>query len=181
MSTEYGSGNDSIEYMTAERLKNLVPLTGEIERDARENLKAMLVREMRLDSHFAMKQVPFYDADPQSFPSVPCMVLNFLGSSDRQVTLGKVNASHRKTVNFQIEYVCGDVNTKNLENELISAAARLSSIIQRNKDINGFCRLGAVTGSSKKSEFILDGKIYKSFQIPISIDVVYRTRAAGPG
>lgn len=174
--------HDDPELQSTERLKNLVKLTGDIEVDAQANLKGMLVRELKNDTLFGTGALEIYDIEPDQLPRLPAIALVLTGSRTEQRTLGK-NANFTREVFIDLVYYNSDVNQKNKSSDIIKKISRIQSVLRRNADLNGYCRMGARTGLVRRIERVIlnSEAIVTGFVIPIIIPILYKDRAAGPG
>lgn len=175
------SNNDNLELMAAERLR-YTKITNDIDIDVMSNLKEMLSRNLFTDDEFSIKKIEIYDSDIENIPSLPCICLEHRSTDIEQRTIGKIRATFEKLVNIDLILYHSDLNDKSRQNEVTKMATRIISIINRNRDLNGYCRKGIVIGKSSYKEYVKNNdKLLRSFLIPLTISVIFRDRAAGPG
>ena len=168
------------ELNSAERLKNLVKLTGDIEVDAIANLKELLFRELKNDPLFAIKAIEIYDIDTEKVPRFPAICLDLKGSETQQRTIGKDRATFLRSVYVDVWYYHADVNDKIIETELRKTMSRINSVIVRNADLNGYCRMGVRLGSVLQVDKVFGERIVRGVKFPLTIPILYRDRSAGP-
>ena len=171
------------ELMASERLKNMVKLTGDIEIDVIANMEALLKREILLDEKFKLgRSMDIYTTDTDKIPTFPAISIDLVNSETRQRTMGKDRATFERNVYIDIFYYHADVNNKNVESETRIALSRLNSILARNADLNGYCRMGMRDAKpSRILDKVFGDKIVKSGVISKLVIILYRDRAAGPG
>lgn len=167
------------ELVATERLRN-IQLTGDIEIDAVANLKNMLARELVKDEFFKMSAIEIYDVEPDNLPRLPAICLILTGSETRQRTMGKENATFIRNITVDLVYYHADINEKASEVKMRLNMSRITSVINRNRDLNGYCRIGATTGATSFSRTGFDGnKLINTAVTPIFIPIMYRGPAAG--
>lgn len=170
------------ELLATERLKDQTKLTGDINIDAMKNLQAMLKRELIEDPHNRMPKLEVYDHDSEAMPSFPAIALEYKGTrGPTQRTIGKERATFEQEVMVGVWYYHADVSTKNSASEITKALSRISSIIQLNSDLNGYCRKGVIIHSTMPRDRPVGAAIMAGGCVDISIPVIYRARSAGPG
>jgi hypothetical protein len=169
------------ELASTERLKNLVKLTGNISMDVLKNLQAMLLREMKNDSEYSSKFVEIYDNDSNNIPNFPAIALEFKEKTTTRRTIGKDCATFQDLVFIDVWYYHADVNSKMINTDIQIAMDKISGIIRKNADLNGYCRKGVDILSARFSQRPVSGKMIAGACISISACIYYRSRAAGPG
>lgn len=169
------------ELYSTERLKHLVKLTGDIEIDAVANLRETLRRELKNDDKFGLSAIEIYDIDTELIPRFPAICLDFKGSTQEQRTIGKERCTFMRTINVELWYYHADVNQKNIEMEIRRATSRIISVVSRNADLNGYCRMGVKIKNSRIIEKVFGENIIKGSLINIDIPILYRDRSSGPG
>jgi hypothetical protein len=170
------------ELMSTDRLKNLYKLTGDIEIDALKNLQSMLQRELKNDDKFRTRAIEIYDTIPDKFPRFPAICLDLVSSDTQRRTMGKDVATFMRSVYVDVWYYHADVNEKMNSYDVNLHASKIVSIIQRNADINGYCRVGVKFEDSMQIfDKVIGEKIIRGAKIRIRIPILYRDRAAGPG
>lgn len=170
------------ELVSTERLRNLVKPIGIIAQDVLKNLQAMLLREMKSDPEFNSKMIEIYDNDSQNIPNFPAMCLEYketVGPTRR--TLGKDSATFQDLVYIDVWYYHSDVNSKNINSDIMIMLGKISGIIRKNADLNGYCRKGVDVGVVKVSQRPVGTKIVAGGYVSISALIYYRSRSAGPG
>ncbi len=169
--------------LATERLKNLVKLTGDIEVDVIANLESMLKREIQLDDKFKLgKSFDIFKVDTEKIVSFPAICLDLVNSETKQTSIGKDIATFIRSVYIDIYYYHADVNQNNVQSEVVMAMSRLNSILARNADLNGYCRMGMIDAkSSRIVSKVFGEKVIKAAVISKLIRIVYRDRSAGPG
>lgn len=171
------------ELNSTDRLKNLVKLTDVIEVDALKNLQEMLRRELIDDRRFQLsKTLEIYDTDIANVAKFPCLCLEVRGSTTDRRTIGKDAATFLRTVFIDVWYYISDVNEHARSLDLITAMGRIITIINRNADLNGYCRMGVrQEGGATVVEKLFGEKVIRGARISLRIPILYRDRAAGPG
>ena len=165
------------ELMASERLKNMVKLTGDIEIDVIANMEALLDEKFKPG-----RSMDIYTTDTDKIPTFPAISIDLVNSETRQRTMGKDRATFERNVYIDIFYYHADVNNKNVESETRIALSRLNSILARNADLNGYCRMGMRDAKpSRILDKVFGDKIVKSGVISKLVIILYRDRAAGPG
>lgn len=169
------------ELIATERLRNLVKPTGIISMDVLKNLQAMLTREMMSDSEFSSKRVDIYDNDSQNIPSFPAMCLEYKNTETKRRTLGKDSATFQDLVFIDVWYYHADVSSKNINTDIQIMLGKISGIIRKNADLNGYCRKGVDILDSRFAQRPVGEKIIAGGVVSISALIYYRSRSAGPG
>lgn len=169
------------ELLSTERLRNLVKPTGINSIDVLKNLQAMLQREMKSDAEFASKAIIIYDNDSDNIPNFPAMCLEYKDTLTKRRTIGKESATFEDLVYIDVWYYHSDVSSKALNTDIMIMLGKISGIIRKNADLNGFCRKGAEILSTKILSRPVGTKIVSGGYISIEACIYYRSRAAGPG
>lgn len=175
-------GGTSPSLLAAERLRNLVKPTGDIEIDAIANLKAMLARELARDVDFPVKAIEIYDVYPEKVPNFPSIYIEVTDSITQQTTISKEMATFRRNIFCKVVYCHADINNKSIEQDIRKYGGRVASVIQRNGDINGYCRMGVRQSGNPTFVDVIFGsqKVVRGFSIPLEIPVIYRDRSTSP-
>ena len=170
------------ELVATERLRNLTKLTGDIEVDALKNLQLMLYDKMKTDDKFKTKAIEIYDVNPDIIPRFPAVCLELTGSNNRRRTMGHDFATFQRDVFIDVWYYHADVSEKFNSSEVIVNMSRIISIIQRNGNINGYCRMGVrLEGETSIIDKIFSSKIVRGAKISLMIPILYRDRSADLG
>lgn len=170
------------ELASTERLRNLIKLTGDIDVDVVLNLKELLRRELRYDEDFKLEKVAeIYDTDTEAIPSFPAICIDITSAQTQQRTIGKERATFLRTVELDIKFYGADVNDKNATRIVRLGGSRISSVISRNADLNGYCRMGLRLGAVTYPDVVFGSKIIRAAVIPVVAPIMYRDRSAGPG
>lgn len=163
------------ELVTTDKKNRLqIKLTGVIEVDVAKNLQAVLQRELKNDPNFRSSPIEVYDTDTENIPRFPAICINVTNIRNNQLTIG-ARSTNQRDIHIAIIYYHSDINAKALDNQILQDAGRIISIVHKNADLNGYCRMGVrMESSATLMDRIKGSSIMRAAIIPIVAPILYR-------